>query len=252
MANRGKTMNLPAQDSNRQRGRLAGKAAVITGADSGVGRAVAIAYAREGADVLIAYLDEHEDAMETAAEVERAGRKAVLVPGDLSSATHCRSVIDAAVLELGRVDVLLSNTARQRTAEAAAGISGEERDRTMATNLSAFCHLTKAALAHMRPDPVIIGTALGPPAQLASAYFLLARDEASYICGAQIAVAGGGPSLNSTRAALRGDQHHDADRHHQRPRNAGGDLAGLAADQRVPRRWHRRQSQRGHRRGPPR
>ena len=88
---------------------------MITGADSGIGRAVAIAFAREGADVLISYLDEHEDARETARWVEQADRKAVLVPGDLASAEHCRSVIGAAVAEFGRVDVLVSNAAQQMT-----------------------------------------------------------------------------------------------------------------------------------------
>jgi hypothetical protein len=146
------------EDSYQGSGRLAGKAAVITGADSGIGRAVAIAYAREGADVLIAYLDEHDDAQDTAGWVERAGRKAVLVPGDLASAAHCRSVIDTAVTELGRVDVLVSNAAQQRTHDKVEDITDEEWDRTMATNLSAFFYLTKAAVPHMRPGSVIIGT----------------------------------------------------------------------------------------------
>jgi len=146
------------EDSYQGSGRLAGKAAVITGGDSGIGRAVAIAYAREGADVLIAYLNEHEDAQETAAWVERAGRKVVLVPGDLASAAHCRSVIDTAVTEFGRIDVLVSNAAQQRTHENVEDISDEEWDRTMATNLGAFFYLTKAALPHMRPGSSIIGT----------------------------------------------------------------------------------------------
>jgi hypothetical protein len=146
------------EESYQGSGRLAGKTAVITGADSGIGRAVAIAYAREGADVLIAYLEEHEDAQETAAWVERAGRKAVLVPGDLASAAHCRSVIDTAVAELGRVDVLVSNAAQQRTYHKVEDISDEEWDRTMAVNLSAFFYLTKAALPHMGPGSSIIGT----------------------------------------------------------------------------------------------
>jgi hypothetical protein len=184
------------EDTYRGSGRLAGKAAVITGAGSGIGRAVAIAYAREGADVLIAYADEHEDAQETAAWIERAGRKAVLVPGDLASAAHCRSVIDAAVLEFGRVDVLVSNAAQQRPHEAVEDISREERDRTMATNLSGFFHLTEAALPHMRPGSVIIGTPLGragQPAEVALAYVLMACDEASHVSGAPVAVAGGRP-----------------------------------------------------------
>jgi hypothetical protein len=187
------------EDSYRGSGRLAGKAAVIAGAGSGIGRAVAIAYAREGADVLIAYADEHEDAQETAAWVERAGRKAVLVPGDLASAAHCRSVIDAAVLEFGRVDVLVSsNAAQQRPHEAAEDISDEERGQAMATSLSGFFYLTEAALPHMRPGSVIIGTPLGrpgQPAEVAPAYVLLACDEAGHISGARVAVAGGRPVL---------------------------------------------------------
>jgi NAD(P)-dependent dehydrogenase (short-subunit alcohol dehydrogenase family) len=199
-------VNLPARqrlglhpgqgdDGYRGAGRLTGKAAIVTGADTGIARAVAIAYAREGADVLIAYADEHEEARQTADWIGQAGRKALLVPGDLASAAHCHNVIDAAVLEFGRVDVLVSNAAPPQAIE---DVSGQGRDQAVATNLSAFCHLTKAALPHMRPGSAIIGTALGRPGQLAEvlpAYFLLARDEASYISGAQVAVTGGQPIL---------------------------------------------------------
>jgi NAD(P)-dependent dehydrogenase (short-subunit alcohol dehydrogenase family) len=146
------------EESYRGSGRLAGKAAVITGADSGIGRAVAIAYAREGADVLVAYLDEHEDAEETRKWVQEAGRKAVLVPGDLADAAHCKSVVDTAVREFGQIDVLVSNAAQQRTHENLEDISDEEWDRTIAVNLSAFFYLTKAALPHMKPGASIIGT----------------------------------------------------------------------------------------------
>jgi hypothetical protein len=146
------------EESYRGSGRLAGKAAVITGADSGIGRAVAIAYAREGADVLIAYLNEHDDARETASWVERAGRKAVLVAGDLADSAHCRAVIDAAVAEFGRIDVLVSNAAQQMTYEKVEDISDEAWDRTIAVNLSAFFYLTKAALPHMAAGGSIIGT----------------------------------------------------------------------------------------------
>ena len=146
------------EQSYQGSGRLAGKAAVITGADSGIGRAVAIAFAREGADVVISYLDEDADARETQTWVERAGRKAVLVPGDLSDAARCRAVIDAAVAEFGRVDVLVSNAAEQHTHDKVEDIPDEEWDRTLAVNLSAFFHLVKAALPHMRPGSSIIGT----------------------------------------------------------------------------------------------
>jgi NAD(P)-dependent dehydrogenase (short-subunit alcohol dehydrogenase family) len=139
-------------------GRMAGKSAVITGADSGIGRAVAIAFAREGADVLISYLNEHEDAKETQRWVEEAGRKAVLVAGDLSDPAHCRDVIDTAVREFGRIDVLVSNAAYQMTHETLEEISDQEWDHTLATNLSAFFHLTKAAVPHMKPGSSIIGS----------------------------------------------------------------------------------------------
>ncbi len=146
------------EESYRGSGRLAGKAAVITGADSGIGRAVAIAFAREGADVLISSLDEHEDATETSRWVQQAGRKAVLVSGDLADPAHCRAVIDTAVQEFGRVDVLVSNAAQQRTHDKVEDITDEEWDRTMAVNLSSFFYLTKAALPHMGPGSAIIGT----------------------------------------------------------------------------------------------
>jgi NAD(P)-dependent dehydrogenase (short-subunit alcohol dehydrogenase family) len=146
------------EESYRGTGRLAGKAAVITGADSGIGRAVAIAYAREGADVLISYLSEDADARETAKWVEQAGRKAVLVPGDLTDPAHCRSVVDRAVQEFGRVDVLVSNAAFQMSYESLEEIPDEEWDRTLATNLSAFFHLVKAAVPHMREGASIIGS----------------------------------------------------------------------------------------------
>ncbi|MFF8595835.1 SDR family oxidoreductase [Streptomyces sp. NPDC015220] len=158
------------EHSYRGSGRLAGKAAVITGGDSGIGRAVAIAYAREGADVLLSYLDEHEDAEETACWVREAGRTCVLVPGDLADPAHCRSVVDKAVEEFGRVDVLVSNAAYQMTRDSLTDIPDEEWDRTLAINLSAFFHLTKAAVPHMRPGSAIIGSTSvnsdSPPPQL--------------------------------------------------------------------------------------
>jgi NAD(P)-dependent dehydrogenase (short-subunit alcohol dehydrogenase family) len=152
----------PAPDhgeaSYRGSGRLAGKAAVVTGADSGIGKAVAIAFAREGADVVISYLDEHEDAEDTRKWVEEAGRAAVLVPGDLTDAANCRVVIDRAVQEFGRVDILVSNAAFQATHEDLTEISDEEWDYTLATNLSAMFRLCKAAVPHMPAGGSIIGT----------------------------------------------------------------------------------------------
>ncbi|RBY92884.1 SDR family oxidoreductase [Blastococcus sp. TF02A-30] len=146
------------EQSYRGCGRLTGKKTVITGADSGIGKAVAIAYAREGADVLIAYLDEHEDAQDTQKWVEEAGQQAVLVPGDLQDPKHCRQVIAKAVEEFGRIDVLVSNAAFQMSRDTITDIPDEEWDRTIATNLSAFFHLTKAAVPHIPSGGSIIGT----------------------------------------------------------------------------------------------
>ncbi|WP_019630136.1 SDR family oxidoreductase [Actinomadura atramentaria] len=146
------------EDSYQGSKRLVGKAAVITGGDSGIGRAVAIAFAREGADVLISYLDEDEDAADTARLVEDAGQKAVLVPGDLRDPAHCRSVVARAVDEFGRIDVLVNNAAYQMTRENLEDIPDEEWDRTFATNISAMFHLCKAALPHMKAGSSIIAS----------------------------------------------------------------------------------------------
>ena len=146
------------EDSYRGSGRLEGKAAVITGADSGIGRAVAIAYAREGADVLISYLNEDEDAKDTARLVEQAGRKVVLVPGDVSRPQHCRDLIARAVSEFGKVDVLVANAAYQMTRASLEEIPDDEWDHTLATNVSAMFHLCKAAVPHMGPGSSIIGS----------------------------------------------------------------------------------------------
>jgi NAD(P)-dependent dehydrogenase (short-subunit alcohol dehydrogenase family) len=146
------------EESYRGSGKLTGKSAVITGADSGIGRAVAIAFAREGADVLISYLNEHEDAQETQKWVEEAGRKAVLVPGDLQDPAHCRSIIATAVDEFGKVDVLVNNAAFQMSHETLEEIPDEEWDLTIATNLSAYFHLAKAVLPHMPKGGSIIGS----------------------------------------------------------------------------------------------
>ncbi len=146
------------EESYRGCGKLEGKIAIITGADSGIGRAVAIAFAREGADVLISYLNEDEDAQETAKWVEQAGRKAVLVPGDVSKVAHCRRIVDTAMQEFGRIDVLVSNAAVQYSHESIEEIPEEEWDRTLATNLSAFFYLTKAAMPHLKSGASIIAT----------------------------------------------------------------------------------------------
>jgi NAD(P)-dependent dehydrogenase (short-subunit alcohol dehydrogenase family) len=146
------------EDSYRGAGRLEGKAAVITGGDSGIGRAVAIAYAREGADVLISYLDEDEDAKDTARLVEQAGRRAVLVSGDVSRPQHCHDLIARAVSEFGKVDILVANAAYQMTRTSLEDIPDQEWDYTLATNISAMFHLCKAAVPHMGPGSSIIGS----------------------------------------------------------------------------------------------
>ena len=146
------------EESYRGSGRLTGKAAVITGGDSGIGRAVAIAFAREGADVLISYLNEHDDARDTARYVEEAGRKCVLVPGDISDRAHCKTIIPRAVEEFGRVDVLVNNAAFQMSHDSLDEVSDEEWDHTVATNLTAMFILCKDAIPHMRPGASIINS----------------------------------------------------------------------------------------------
>jgi NAD(P)-dependent dehydrogenase (short-subunit alcohol dehydrogenase family) len=255
------------EDSYRGSGRLEGKRALITGGDSGIGRAVAIAFAREGADILISYLNEDEDARETARWVEKAGRKAVLVPGNIQSPTHCRKLVERSVSDLGGIDILVNNAAHQATFEDIADISDEEWQLTFAVNIHAMFYLAKAAVAHMKPGGAIINTASvnsdmpnptllayattkgaiqnftgglaqmlaekgiranavapgpiwtplipstmsadrvsnfgkqvpmkrpGQPAELATAYVMLADPLSSYVSGATIAVTGGKPIL---------------------------------------------------------
>ena len=247
--------------------RLQGKKAVITGGDSGIGRAVAIAFAREGADVLISYLSEDRDARETERLVKEAGRKAVLVPGDLQSPDHCRAVIAKAVSELGGIDILVNNAAHQATFKSIEDIADHEWDLTFKVNIHAMFYLTKAAVPHMKPGSCIINTTsinadapnptllayattkgaihnftaglaqmlaekgiranavapgpiwtplipstmpeeavknfgkqvpmkrAGQPAELATAYVMLADPLSSYVSGATIAVTGGKPFL---------------------------------------------------------
>ncbi|WP_029042932.1 SDR family oxidoreductase [Cryocola sp. 340MFSha3.1] len=146
------------EQSYRGSGKLAGKVALITGADSGIGKAVAIAYAREGADVAISYLSEDDDAEDTAKWVREAGRKALLLPGDVSDPQHCRDIVAKTVEELGGIDVLVSNAAYQMTHESLEEIPDEEWDHTIATNVSAFFHLAKASVPHMKPGASIIGS----------------------------------------------------------------------------------------------
>jgi len=146
------------ETSYRGSGRLQDKATVITGGDSGIGRAVALAFAREGADVLISYLNEHEDAQETARLVEEAGRRAVLVPGELADPAHCRAIVERAVQEFGRIDVLVNNAAFQMSHESIEEIPDDEWDYTFQVNISAMFHICKAAVKHMKPGSSIINT----------------------------------------------------------------------------------------------
>jgi NAD(P)-dependent dehydrogenase (short-subunit alcohol dehydrogenase family) len=147
------------ETSYRGSGRLAGKKAVITGGDSGIGRAVAIAYAREGADLLISYLEEDEDAEDTKRIVEEAGRKAILVPGDIQSSAHCKAIVDRAVSDLGGIDILVNNAAHQATFSSIEDISDEEWELTFRINIHAMFYLTKAAVPYMKPGSAIINTA---------------------------------------------------------------------------------------------
>jgi NAD(P)-dependent dehydrogenase (short-subunit alcohol dehydrogenase family) len=146
------------EESYRGSGKLTGKRAVITGGDSGIGRAVAIAFAREGADVLISYLSEHDDAKDTARYVEEAGRKCVLVAGDLADRAHVKTIIPTAVEELGGIDILVNNAAFQMTHDTLDEISDEEWDHTVAVNLSAMFTLCKDAIPHMGPGSAIVNS----------------------------------------------------------------------------------------------
>ncbi|MGK2912440.1 MAG: SDR family oxidoreductase [Sphingobium sp.] len=147
------------EDSYKGSGRLNGLSAVITGGDSGIGRAVAIAFAREGADLLISYLDEDRDAQDVARLVEAEGRKVILVGGDISDPAHCRAIIDKAVESFGKVDILVNNAAHQDSFQDISEISDEEWQNTFATNIHAMFYLTKAAVPHMPPGSAIINTA---------------------------------------------------------------------------------------------
>jgi NAD(P)-dependent dehydrogenase (short-subunit alcohol dehydrogenase family) len=268
----GSTSNMrPVPDhgeaSYKGSGRLEGKRAVITGGDSGIGRAVALAFAREGADVLIAYLNEEQDAQETGRLVEEAGRKAILIAGDIQHSAHCREIVDRAVAELGGIDILVNNAAHQASFKEITDISDEEWELTFKVNIHAMFYLTKAAVTHMKPGSAIINTASinsdapnptllayattkgaiqnftaglaqlladkgiranavapgpiwtplipstlaeeavrnfgkqvpmkrpGQPAELATAYVMLADPLSSYVSGATIAVTGGKPML---------------------------------------------------------
>ena len=146
------------EESYRGSGKLEGKAAVITGGDSGIGRAVALAFAREGADVLISYLDEHSDAEETVRIVEKEGRRCIPVAGDIGDEAHCRQIVERAVEEFGRIDILVNNAAYQDVIESIQEVTEEMLLHTYRVNIFAMFYLCKAALSHMQPGSTIINT----------------------------------------------------------------------------------------------
>lgn len=146
------------EESYRGCGRLQGRKALITGGDSGIGRAVAIAFAREGADVAISYLCEHEDAQQTAHWVEKAGRKAVLLPGDIQDQQHCKNLVQKTVDELGGLDIIVNNAAFQMSHKSLQEISAEELDKTFRTNIYAMFWICQAAEPHLVPGSTVINT----------------------------------------------------------------------------------------------
>src|SRR3712207_4731123 len=143
----------------RGSGKLQGKVALITGGDSGIGRAVAILYAKEGADVSIVYLNEHQDAEETKRQVEEEGRRCLLIAGDIGSESFCRDAVEQTVRELGRLDILINNAAEQHPQESIEQISAEQLERTFRTNIFAMFYLVKASLPHLKEGSAIINTA---------------------------------------------------------------------------------------------
>ena len=147
------------EESYRGTAKLQDRAAIVTGGDSGIGRAVALAFAREGADVLVSYLDEHSDAEETVAVVERSGRRAVAVAGDVGDREHCRALVERAVSEFGRLDILVNNAAFQMSREEFTEIPPDEVEFVFRTNILSHFWLCQAAVPHMRPGATIINTA---------------------------------------------------------------------------------------------
>jgi len=140
-------------------GRLTGKVAVVTGGDSGIGRAVAVLFAKEGADVVVAYLDEHEDAKQTAADIRKYGKEALLVPADISSEIGCKNVIDQAIEKFKRIDILVNNAAVQYEKENVEDISAQQLEYTFRVNIFSYFHMTRFVIPHLQDGSVIINTA---------------------------------------------------------------------------------------------
>ncbi len=137
-------------------GRLSGKAAIITGGDSGIGRATAVLFAREGADVAIVYLEEDRDAEETKAAIEKEGRRALLIRGDVRSKAFCKDAVDKAAAEFGKLDILVNNAAHQAEAEDLRDISEEQLAKTFETNIYGYFYMTQAALDHLKSGSAIV------------------------------------------------------------------------------------------------
>jgi NAD(P)-dependent dehydrogenase (short-subunit alcohol dehydrogenase family) len=140
-------------------GKLKDKVAIITGGDSGIGRAVAVTFAKEGADVVIVYLNEHGDAEETHKQVEEEGRKCLHVAGDIGDESFCKQIVEQAVKQFGRLDILVNNAAEQHPQPSILDISAQQLERTFRTNIFSFFYMTKAALPHLKPGSCIINTA---------------------------------------------------------------------------------------------
>lgn len=158
------------EESYKGSGKLQDRVAIVTGADSGIGRAIALAFAREGADVVISYLSEHEDARETVRVVEESGRKAVAIDGDIRSRAQCQAIIDRTIEEFGKIDILVNNAAFQSTVNSFSDLTDDEWQRALETNLDAMFYLSQGALKHMGKGGAIINTtsiqAVNPSAPL--------------------------------------------------------------------------------------
>ncbi len=146
------------EESYKGSGRLSGKRAIITGGDSGIGRAIAIAFAREGADLVVSYLDEEDDAREVKSWVEKAGRKCMLVPGDIASANHCKAIVDTAIGGLGGLDILVNNAAYQKVTQSFEDITIEDWEKTFQVNINAMFYITKFAVPHIKAGGAIVNT----------------------------------------------------------------------------------------------
>src|SRR5438874_1284885 len=148
-----------SEDEQSGSGKLKGKVAIITGGDSGSGRAVAIAFAKEGADVAAVYLEEHKDAAESGQMVERHGRKCLLIDGDVGDEKFCQKVVKETVEEFGKIDIVVNNAAEQHPQDSIDKISAKQLERTFRTNIFSMFFLTKAAMKHLKKGAAIINTA---------------------------------------------------------------------------------------------